>query len=61
MVVSMLRSGGELTLGEIGRLRKLALWGRRVWHHGEPINPLMILTGTELFAMHGIRKCVEGD
>ncbi len=54
MVMSTLRSGEQLTLGEIGRLRHLALWGRRSFHAGQPINPLVIFTGTELFASHGI-------
>lgn len=54
MVVSVLRGASELSLAEVARLRCLALWGRRALYEGQPINPLVILTGTELFAEHGI-------
>jgi hypothetical protein len=54
MVVSVLRDAGDLSLAEIGRLRRLALWGRRSRHEGQPINSLIVLTGAELFAEHGI-------
>ncbi|MDV3253774.1 hypothetical protein DevBK_20730 [Devosia sp. BK] len=54
MVVSVLRKGSELSLAEVGRLRKLAAWGRRSTYLGQPINPLIVLTGTELFTDHGI-------
>lgn len=54
MVASTLRQAGDLSLSEIGRLRKLALWGRRDTKDGQPINPLIILTGTELFSEHNI-------
>lgn len=54
MVVSTLRRGNELSLAEVARLRHLALWGRRASHEGQPINPLILLTGIELFADHGI-------
>ncbi|NTJ35943.1 hypothetical protein G6K86_30475 [Agrobacterium rhizogenes] len=52
MVVSILRDGGELTLAEVARLRSLALWGRR--SSDKSSNSLVVLTGTELFAQHGI-------
>lgn len=54
MVVSTLRSAHELSLAEVARLRHLALWGRRAWREDQPINPLIVLTGTELFAELGI-------
>lgn len=54
MVVSVLRDASDLSLAEIARLRRLALWGRRSRHEGQPINPLIVLTGAELFAEHGI-------
>jgi hypothetical protein len=54
MVVSTLREIGRYSLAEVARLRHLALWGRRKTHQGRPINPLIVLTGTELFAKHTI-------
>lgn len=54
MVVSTLRVIHEYGLGEVARLRHLALWGRRETHKGLPINPLVVLTGTELFAKYDI-------
>jgi len=42
----------------------IANWGRRRHHNGLPVNPLIIFTGTELFArwhvkMHGKKKAVR--
>jgi hypothetical protein len=54
MIVSSLREIREYTAEEIQRLRELALWGRRDVFQGQPRNPLIILTATELFAEHGI-------
>lgn len=54
MVVSSLREFGEYTAGEIQRLRDLALWGRREMYQGQPRNPLILFTATELFARHGV-------
>lgn len=59
MVVSSLREIREYSLSEIGRLRHLALWGRRKLHQGQPINPLIVLTGTELFARYSISVAWE--
>lgn len=56
MVVSTLREIGRYSLAEIACLRHLALWGRRKTHGGQPINPLIVLTGTELFAKHDISE-----
>jgi len=54
MVVSTLRDITQFSLAEIARLRHLALWGRRATHEGQPVNPLIVLTATELFARHSI-------
>jgi hypothetical protein len=54
MVVSSLREFGEYTTDETQRLRDLALWGRREMYQGQPRNPLILFTATELFARHGI-------
>jgi len=54
IVVSSLREIGDYSLAEIARLRHMALWGRRGTYEGQPINPLIVLTGTELFARHDI-------
>ncbi|MBB4236451.1 hypothetical protein [Rhizobium esperanzae] len=59
MVVSTLRKSEELSLAELGRLRHLALWGRRSKLEGEPVNPIVLFTRTELFAEHGIRGAWE--
>jgi hypothetical protein len=54
MIVSSLREISDYTADELQRLRDLALWGRREIYQGQPSNPLVVLTATELFAMHGI-------
>jgi hypothetical protein len=54
MVVSSLREIGNYAAEEIGRLRELAVWGRRSLHQGQPCNPLIVLTATEVFADHNI-------
>lgn len=54
MVVSTLKEIHDYSLAEVARLRHLALWGRRRTYEGQPINPLIVLTGTELFAMHSL-------
>ena len=54
MVISVLRDANKLSLAEIGRLRRLAMWGRRASHSGKLANHLVLLTGTELFAAHSI-------
>ncbi len=59
MVVSTLRNGSELSLAEIGRLRRLAIWGRRSNIDGGAVNPLILFTQTELFANYGIDQAWE--
>jgi len=54
MIVSSLREISDYTRNELQRLRDLALWGRREVYQGQPRNPLIVLTATELFAEHGI-------
>lgn len=54
MVVSSLRHISEYMPQELAVLRELALWGRRDLFHGHACNPLVVLTGTELFAGYGI-------
>lgn len=53
MVVSVLKRA--FTRSEKQRLVELARWGRSTRINGEPRNPLIVLTGTELFADHDIR------
>jgi hypothetical protein len=48
MAVSMLKD--TFSPREKTRLVGLANWGRRRHHNGLPVNPLIIFTGTELFA-----------
>jgi hypothetical protein len=48
MAVATLK--GPVSAKEKARLAALAKWGRRRRHDGFPINPLIVLTGTELFA-----------
>ncbi|MBN8997926.1 MAG: hypothetical protein J0H54_00665 [Rhizobiales bacterium] len=54
MVVSSLRTISEYMPEEIDVLRDLALWGRREVFRDHARNPLIVLTGTELFADYGI-------
>ena len=48
MAVAVLKS--EFSAAERARLIPLAKWGRRRMHEGWPIHPLIMMTGTELFA-----------
>ncbi|MDR3473587.1 MAG: hypothetical protein P4M09_18165 [Devosia sp.] len=54
MVFSSLREIDEYSPEELDRLRELAVWGRRSVSNDHARNPLIILTGTELFASYGI-------
>lgn len=54
LVFSTLRNAKDLNLGEIGRLRKLALWGREPKDTDDYPHPLIVMTATELSAEHGI-------
>lgn len=61
MVVSSLREIDGYSPDEIDRLRALALWGRRGCHRGKPINPMIVLTGRELFSEMGLYGAWRGD
>jgi hypothetical protein len=61
MVFSALREIENYLPGELQLLRDLAVWGRSRMHEGLPRNPLIILTGTELFADHSIYEKWERD
>ncbi len=56
MIVSSLRPIGQYTVDEIRRLRELAQWGRDRMFNGQPRNPLVILTATELFSDFSIEQ-----
>lgn len=56
LVFATMKEAGELTKKEIGRLRKLAEWGREYIKESRRTRaPLIVLTGTELFTGHSIR------
>jgi hypothetical protein len=48
LVISVMRD--SLTPKEIAQISKLAVWGRRRTRSGEISNPVIVLTGRELFA-----------
>jgi len=51
-----MRSASDLTAEEIGRLKVLAEWGRRQGSkRGRSRTPIVVLTGTELFAEFSLR------
>ena len=54
MVVSSLRQIVDYSPAELRRLRELALWGRRSVHNDQAVNPLIILTASEVFTSHSI-------
>jgi hypothetical protein len=56
LIVSSLKSIAEYTTSELDLLKNLARWGRARHVFGKPRNPVIVLTGTELFAVHGIRE-----
>lgn len=52
LVFATMREGTELSKGEINRIRKLAEWGREYdEERGQTWAPVIVLTGTELFAV----------
>lgn len=57
LVFSTLRSG--LTTTEKRMLKPLVNKGRRYWKAEKTYNPVIILTGNELFSTHGIPYCWE--
>lgn len=47
----------QLTTKELASLTKIAKKGRKYWKNSRPLNPVMILTGTELLNTRGIPYC----
>ena len=54
LVLATLKS--ELSDAERGRIERLATWGRLPSECGQTRNPVIVLTGKELFAQHGIEE-----
>jgi hypothetical protein len=57
IVFSTLRR--TLTAREIKGIASIAKSGRKFWENERPINPVLILTGNELFSQHGPPYCWE--
>lgn len=57
IVFSTLRK--NLTKREIKEITSIAKAGRKYWKNDRPINPVLILTSTELFSFHGPPYCWE--
>ena len=55
LVFSTLRK--SLTPLEVRKISRTAKRGRRYWKAERPINPVLILTGTELLSIHGAPHC----
>jgi hypothetical protein len=55
LVFSTLRN--SLTPKEIAGLTRVAKAGRKYWKAERPVNPVLVLTGTELLAHHGPPYC----
>lgn len=54
VIISVLRN--SFTAGEKKRLQSFVQWGRRPNVQGQSTNPVILLTGTELFAEHYISR-----
>ena len=57
LVFSTLRK--SLNTKEIDAISRIAKAGRKYWKNERPINPVLILTGTELLSRHGPPYCWE--
>lgn len=55
LVFSTLRK--ELTDFEVKKITSIAKRGRKYWKSDRPLNPVLILTGTELFSFSGAPHC----
>jgi len=55
LVFSTLRKA--LTPYEISKISSIARRGRKYWKAERPINPVLVLTGTELLSFHGAPYC----
>jgi len=51
----------SLTASEIRQITRIAMIGRKYWRAERPVNPVMILTGTELLDWHGPPYCWSED
>jgi len=57
LVFSTMKEANELSKDEVGRIAKLAEWGREyVWNRRQTRAPVIVLTGTELFASYLLRE-----
>jgi hypothetical protein len=56
-----LKSFADYSSQELNLLKDLARWGRSSQIFGKPRNPLIVLTGRELFSDHGIRRAWQDD
>lgn len=50
----------KLEKADVRMIQPLVLAERRKRFHGKPYSPVVILTGTELFSVHGICDCWKG-
>ena len=50
----------SLTPVEIREIKKIAKTGRKLWKAERPINPVLLLTGHELFSLSGVPYCWRG-
>lgn len=57
LVFATMRDAAQITKGEVGRLRKLANWGREFVPTGRHTRgPVVLLTGAELFSSYSLRE-----
>jgi hypothetical protein len=57
LVFSTMKEADELSTDEVGRIAKLAEWGREyVWNRRQTRAPVIVLTGTELFASFTLQE-----
>jgi hypothetical protein len=45
---------------EVKEIRRIAKLGMKRWKTDRPINPVLVLTGSELFSFHGAPYCWDG-
>lgn len=57
LVFATMKEADELSTQEVGRIAKLAEWGREyVWDRRQTRAPVIVLTGTELFASDSLKE-----
>jgi hypothetical protein len=49
-----------LTPFEVREIKKIAKAGTKLWKTERPINPVLVLTGHELFSLSGVPQCWKG-